>query len=326
MKYLNIYWVILPCLGFVHLQALLLNMPWEVPFYITFLVVSLIVFLLYKKIGITFLETGLHWNTALILMQLPLLTPYFIMKTSWFYGVFLVMFIGMEWVRLNVTRHMTELIQENRQFEEERAQLTETFRIVRSERHDFLKHISSIHYMLENRHHEEATAYIDDLVDGYEETNLSIKGERGSVAGILHQMYNRGKAAGLSMIYNVDLPLSTLPIPDKKLVALLGNLLSNSIEASIGWQNHYGEPASVTLQFYKRSGLYVLICQNPSLSIPIHILDKLYQSYGHTTKSEDHEGLGTKVIQDTVDDHQGYLDFVYREEEFTVKIKFPAIH
>jgi LytT family two-component system sensor histidine kinase NatK len=65
----------------------------------------------------------------------------------------------------------------------------ETFRPVRSERHDFLKHVSAIHYLLENKNNKEAKTYLDDLVDGYEETNLSIKGERGVVAGVLHQMY-----------------------------------------------------------------------------------------------------------------------------------------
>ncbi|WRP08790.1 GHKL domain-containing protein [Rossellomorea aquimaris] len=323
---MNFYWVTLILLGFVHLHALLLNLAWDFPFYITFLVVSLTLYILFRKKSISFLKTDQRWMGALFLIQLLLLLPYLVMEVSWFYGVFLVLFMCLEWIRWEVSNRIAQLHKENGQFEEERAQLTETFRIVRSERHDFLKHVSSIHYMLENRHHDEATAYLDDLVDGYEETNLSIKGERGSIAGILHQMYSQGKASGVTMIYDVDLPLSTLPIPDKKLVTLLGNLLSNSIDASIEWQNHYGKPATVTLQFYKRSGLYVLICQNPSLPIPIHILDKLYQSYGHTTKGEKHEGLGTKVIQDTVGDYQGLLDFVFRDEEFTVKIKFPAIH
>ncbi len=239
--------------------------------------------------------------------------------------VFLLVFIGIEWVRWEASARIAQLQKECEQFEVERSHATETFRIVRSERHDFLKHISSIHYMLENRHHEEASAYLDDLVDGYEETNLSIKGERGSVAGILHQMYNRGKTSGVSMVYDVDMPFSTLPLSDKEMVSLLGNLLSNSIDASIEWQNQYGKQATITLQFYKRSGLYVLIFRNPSLPVPTPILDQLFQSYGHSTK-EEHEGLGTKIIQDTVKGHQGFLDFVYRDEEFTVKIKFPAIH
>jgi two-component system, LytTR family, sensor histidine kinase NatK len=49
--------------------------------------------------------------------------------------------------------------------------INETFRIVRSERHDFLKHVSAIHYLLESEKNQEAKDYLDQLVDVYEETN-----------------------------------------------------------------------------------------------------------------------------------------------------------
>jgi two-component system, LytTR family, sensor histidine kinase NatK len=51
----------------------------------------------------------------------------------------------------------------------------------------------------------------------------------------------------------------------------------------------------------------------------------LFQSYGKTTKGRGHEGLGTKIIKDIVTGNNGFLDFVYKDEEFTVKIKFPAL-
>ncbi len=113
---------------------------------------------------------------------------------------------------------------------------------------------------------------MDQLVDGYEETNLSIKGERGVVAAILHQMYRQAKSKGLEVIYDLDLPLSTLPISDHDIVTIIGNLLSNSIDASEDWQKVHQQQAQLTLQFYKRSGLYLLICKNSSLPIPTEIL------------------------------------------------------
>ena len=83
----------------------------------------------------------------------------------------------------------------------------------------------------------------------------------------------------------------------------------------------------ITLQFYKRSGLYLLTCKNSSLPIPTDILDTLFKAFGRTTKpGAEHEGLGTKIIYDVVAQYHGFLDFVYKDEEFTVKIKFPAIH
>ncbi|CAN7403289.1 sensor histidine kinase [Rossellomorea sp. LjRoot5] len=323
---MKIYWLVLSLFGFIHIQALLTNLSWHLPVYFTYPAVFFVTYLCYRKTKIKTIEFDQKWSHLLSVTQLFLLLPYLIIESSlWLPAFFFMIFIGIEWVRWDVSSKFKVLQNDHYQFEMERFHLTETFRVVRSERHDFLKHISSIHYMLEHHHYEEAATYLDDLVDGYEETNLSIKGERGSVAGILHQMYNQGKACGVTMIYDVDMPLSTLPLPDKKIVTLLGNLLSNSIEASTQWLEHYGNQASVSLQFYKRSGLYMLVCKNPSLPISPSILDELYQRYGHTTK-DGHEGLGTKIIQETVKEYNGFLDFVYKEEEFTVKIKIPAIH
>lgn len=227
--------------------------------------------------------------------------------------------------RFSISRKMKTLLEEAKHFDEQRAQFNETFRIVRIERHDFLKHVSAIHFMLENRKNEEAKQYLDELVEGYKETNLSIKGERGVVAGILHQMYRKASALDIEIVYDFDLPLSTLPLSDQQIITLIGNLLSNSIDACEEWQKEHNQQAFLTLQFYKRSGLFILQSKNSSRPIPSSILDHLFQSYGKTTKGNGHEGLGTKLIKDTVDESNGFLDFVYKDEEFTVKIKIPAI-
>ena len=149
--------------------------------------------------------------------------------------------------------------------------------------------------------------------------------QRGVVAGVLHQMYRRAKASGISVVYDFDLPLSSLPLSDQHMVTLIGNLLSNGLDACEEWQQKEKKQAILTLQFYKRSGLFLLVCKNNSLQIPTNILDRLFQTYGITTKKGEHEGLGTKMIHDLVKDHQGFLDFVYRDQEFIIKIKIPAI-
>ncbi|MFZ7943425.1 sensor histidine kinase [Neobacillus sp. 19] len=325
MKPENLYWAALAVLGMVHLYMLTLMLPWKIPIYLTCLLSIIIVYCFYKKSILYVSVLGIKWNTVLFVLQLLLAVLYISFKPSWAYLVLLIIFVGIEIIRLTGSRKVIELTQENHLYKDQSAHFNETFRIVRSERHDFLKHVSAIHFMLENGKNDEAKAYLDDLVDGYEETNLSIKGERGIVAGILHQMYRRAKKAGIAIVYDFDLPVSTLPLPDTAMVQLLGNLLSNSIDASEDWQKKQEEQAVITLQFFKRSGLYLLICKNNSPAISTAILDGLFHVYGKSTKGEGHEGLGTKVIQDIVNTHHGFLDFVYKDQEFTVKIKIPAI-
>lgn len=321
-----IYWLIIGSLGIIHIHMLLSFLPISIPVYITAIIGIALFFFLSRNVLVRVHSIGRNWNIVFYILQVFLLL-FYIVESDWISNILpVILYIGLEVIRhglgtkLEITNQMLQSLQEEQQH------MNETFRIVRSERHDFLKHISTIHFMLEQNNASEAKKYLDDLVDQYEETNLSIKGERGTVAGILHHMYRDAKKAGIDIVYDNDVPISTLPIADQDLVALLGNLLSNSIDACNEWQKVRTEKPHISLQFYKRSGLYLLTCKNTSLPIPSNILDELFHTFGKTTKGEGHEGLGTKIISDIVKSYQGYLDFIYKKEEFTVKIKIPAIH
>ena len=321
----HLYWGIIAFLGSIHLHAGLLTLPVKIPIYLTMIIVIAIVYFLYKKIPLNFTHLRLKWDGTLLIMQILLVLIYFSVQPSWIYLVPLLLFIALEGLHIAWNKQISIFSKRLKQFEDRSSHFNETFRIVRSERHDFLKHVSAIHYLLEHERNQEAKDYLDQLVDGYEETNLSIKGERGVVAGVLHQVYRRAKGSGIEVVYDFDLPLSTLPLSDQEMVTFVGNLLSNSLDACEEWQQQTKKQGIITLQFYKRSGLYIFICKNNSLPIPAEVLDQLFKTYGHTTKKGDHQGLGTKMIHEVVKKHGGFLDFIYKDQEFAVKTKIPAI-
>jgi LytT family two-component system sensor histidine kinase NatK len=159
----------------------MLLLPWKTPIYLTCLLQIGFIYYFYKRSIIDISILGVKWNSLFFCLQLLLLFIYLPLKPAWMYLIPFIIFIGIECIRLGGSWKLTTLDLENKQFKEQTAHFNETFRIVRSERNDFLKHVSAIHFMLENRKHDEAKVYLDELVDGYEETNLSIKGERGIV-------------------------------------------------------------------------------------------------------------------------------------------------
>lgn len=319
------YWGVIALLALIHFQAFVQMTPINLSIYVTSVIVVGITFFLYRTIYLFISCLSKGWHSFFFFLQFLLLVIYLLVPPSLVYVIPLLIFIGLETLRHSFARKLYFLVHKLEESEKQAAQLNDTFRIVRSERHDFLKHVSAIQFMIENENYQEGKQYLDKMVGSYEETNLSIKGEQGIVAGTLHSFFQRGKAEGIDVVYDLDLPISTLPLQDNDIVALLGNLLSNSIDACIEWQEDTNKQALLTLEFYKKSGLYLLICKNNSLPIPNYILDNMFKSYGKTTKSKNHEGLGTKIINDIVTRHQGLLDFTFKQQEFTVKIKFPAI-
>lgn len=213
------------------------------------------------------------------------------------------------------------------QLRKERIQMNEAFVQVRSERHDFLKHIAAVQFMLETKKSAEAAAYTDTLIDGYKETNVSIQGEKGAVAGILHHMFCRAKNSDIDITYDLAIPLSSLPMPETDLVVLIGNILENSIEACEAWkeEKQIQKRPSIILQLSKRSGLYLLTCTNSSPVLPPRMTDRLFKREGITTKGRKHKGTGTFIIMRCVKKYDGFLDFVHKDELFSLKIKVPDI-
>lgn len=321
-----LYWMVIALLGVIHLHAVLLLVPFDVPVFVTIGLVLAIVFFIHRRIIFSISALKPNWHALIFLIQVLIINLYFFIAPSWIYLIPFFLFIAIEIMRFHFSKQVGALTQDIETFASEREQMNETFRVVRAERHDFLKHISSLHYMLENSNETEARSYLDHLVDGYEETNLSIKGERGTVAAILQQMYKRAKNLGIEIVYDLDVPLSLLSLTDQELTSLLGNLLANSIESCEEWQSHRKKQPLITVHFYKRSGLFILVCKNNSLPIPSEVLDHLFVKYGKTTKTGKHEGLGTKIIDDIVKSHDGLLDFVHKNEQFFIKIKIPAIN
>ena len=321
----RLYWVSIVLLAVFHMEFAGRALPFDFPLFVSVVLAFTLVFLLQRKVIVQIDALGTKENFRLYSIQLFLLIIYLLIEPGLISLIPLLIFILLEVIRHSTSHKLyrnRELIQSHKR---EMEQMNEAFLVVRKERHDFLKHISALHYMLENNNHQEATTYLNELVEGYKETNLSIQGERGTVAGILHQSYREGKNKGIEIMYDLGSPISSLPLSDRDLTALIGNILDNALEASADWQEKNGNQAHVTLQTTKRSGLFILTCKNYTLPLPNDVLDHLFTKQSRTTKSGDHEGLGTQIIAQIVRKHAGYLDFVYKKQTFTLQIKVPAI-
>ncbi|WP_078556392.1 sensor histidine kinase [Bacillus alkalicellulosilyticus] len=322
MKHNLGYWMFYLLFGAIHVFSVGTTFSHPLILYPVLFLILLFPFIWGRRKNVLFFQFPI--GMIVFCLQLLYVVLYFVIGVPWGYFMPFLLFLATEVFRMVLATKLYDLYQNIKEYKSEQKQMNMTFETVRSERHDFLKHVGAIQFMIENNNFQEAKGYISELVDSYEETNLSIKGERGSVAGILHSFYKKAKKESIDISFELDLPVSSLPLSDKDIVTLLGNILSNSIEAAKEWQTQRSEKAQISLQFFKRSGLFIMVCRNNTLPIPSDILDRLFESYGRTTKGGDHQGLGSKLIHTTVKAYNGILDFVYKEEEFMIKIKIPA--
>ena len=203
-------------------------------------------------------------------------------------------------------------------------QFNETFQTVRKERHDYLKHVAAISYMLDKEDFIAAKTYMNNLIERYEETNLSIKGEQGAVASVLHTNHQEAKQKGIAINYQLEVPISNLPIPVEEIVELIGNIIENAVEACEEWQKREEQQGFIELSLRKRSGLYILTCVNNTIPLPQEVADQLFVSSGVTTKDQ-HTGLGTTIIQQIIEKHHGFLEFVTEKNTFSITCKIPNV-
>lgn len=284
-----------------------------IPLFISIPLAIVAIFLFSKKIH-------LDWS---YLIQILLLAIYIWNGPGWENFIVLLcsvlLFIYSSSLHKKMEILRTNKIEMNTQLE----QFNETFQTVRKERHDYLKHIAAISYMLEKEDYTNAKNYMTNIVERYEETSLSIKGEQGAVASVLHSNYKKAKEKGIAINYHLEVPLSRLPIPIDEIVELVGNILENAIDACEQWQKEQKEQGVMELSLRKRSGLYILTCENNTIPLPASIADQLFAVSGLTTK-ENHAGLGTTIIRQIIEKHNGFFDFIAEKNTFLLTCKIPS--
>lgn len=207
-------------------------------------------------------------------------------------------------------------------FTDDLQHFDQTFLAIRTERHDYVRHIHVLHHLLEDKQFSQAKDYLT-LIEDYEDVNQSIKREQGHIASVLYQCRLRASNANVHVNYQLEHPLSSLPLQTADQVNLLSNLLNNAVDAA---EQSDADRKEITLITSLYSGFYKLDLQNTSKRPPDHILDHLFEKFGITTKGGHHEGLGTYIIADIIERYGGSIDHIYDDGKMTVRIHLPVLN
>lgn len=257
--------------------------------------------------------------TQSIFLVLILTTAQTITQLLSLFGIIVCEVVRLKQIPIKITeknerKHLTDKIEE----------MNQHFLTVRAQRHDFLKHVHVLDYLMKKDTNIEAKEYFKELLENYEEVNGTIQGEEVHISSLLMKEKMTADRLGINLIYKLDSPISLLPMNKTFQVQLISNLLENAIEAANSYKSSFDQ-STVVLETEIHGGIYLLKISNHAYFDDKSHLDTLFEQFGSTTKEGDHQGLGTYIIKNLVDFHRGRLSYQYSNNELVIKIKLPII-
>jgi len=229
-----------------------------------------------------------------------------------------------ELIRLNQLRQYVQQQEGIESLTAEQHRYNEAFRRLRSERHDFLKHVNAVQHLLAEQQYDGAQFYFQELIGQYTASNSAIAGENGHIAVTLLHYQAQAEANGTDVLYELETPLSRLPMKITDQVKLLSNLLSNATEAASEYARTK-KKSYLHVRTNMYGGIFILEVTNSTPALPKEIVDYLFQCFDISTKGGSHEGLGTYIIAKTTEQYGGTLRYTYEEPMFSIKIKVPIV-
>ena len=177
-------------------------------------------------------------------------------------------------------------------------------------RHDSVNHLYALRSMLDASD-QEAGRYIDHLIGKMQ--NAEIYSSTGNIAidSVINYKLGVAKERNIDVRAQIVLP-EQMDLEMEDMVAILGNLLDNAIEAA----EKAEDGRYVDIGMYYRAGALFL-----------HVLNSydgrlLIQKGEITTRKQEKSlhGIGLKSVKQAVEKYNGTMDIRHTGKEFTVKI------
>lgn len=174
---------------------------------------------------------------------------------------------------------------------------------MRSQRHDFYNHITSLYGFIRAERYENAKTYMESLYQDIRNVKEFLELDPPALGALLSLKREKADKLGVDFSWEIDLENKVLPLSTQELTQVLGNLLDNSVEAA-----QRAESKTVKLHMENNSFGFIISVANTSGSIPKEVLDNLFQPGISTKDNGEHSGLGLYIVKQIVDRHKGEID------------------
>lgn len=182
------------------------------------------------------------------------------------------------------------------------SNLQEMMQIIKAQRHDFINHLQVIYGLISLGQTDHVKEYMGQLYKDVQVTGDIIHLAIPELSALLLVQISAATARNISFEIITESNLSSLTVPSLELVAVVGNLLNNAMEAVSDLEP---ERRTVKLKIFEKSGYFIIQTQNPGW-IPLEIRDKVFEP-GFSTKSETKRGIGLASVKYQVEKYRGLV-------------------
>jgi Signal transduction histidine kinase regulating citrate/malate metabolism len=183
------------------------------------------------------------------------------------------------------------------------SNLADMLQIIKAQRHDFINHLQVIYGLLKLGEIKQIEDYINTLHHDIQVTGDILRLAIPELSAFLLVQSGQAAQNDISLEIEQETDLSALGIPSPELIAVVGNLLKNAMEAVMDLEP---DKRRVKIKIFERSKYYVIQTQNHGW-IPRELKNRIFES-GFTTKTGMVErGIGLASVKYEVEKHRGMV-------------------
>lgn len=191
---------------------------------------------------------------------------------------------------------------------------------IRSIKHDGINHFTALDGLLKMEKYDLASDYIKHLLREATDLVHVVEGVKSPVvSALLHSKMAICVANHISFQIEINTELQFDQWRSKDLITILGNLLDNSIRATLHEEN---EQRYIRLEWGETETEQFLLIENSGPTIPPDMLERIFD-LGYTTKTTSEGGVGLAVVKNTVQRYNGFISLFSQNGVTKFRIAIP---
>lgn len=226
----------------------------------------------------------------------------------------LVLIIWILYQRKELTFH--KLQQE--ELDDYAIEVEHIYRQLKAIRHDYRNHLQVMDVFVKSKQFELLEEYIQQLNNELNQVDTIIQTGNTLIDALVNTKLSIAKHKGIRLDATAIAPV-TLPIQNVDLAVIIGNLLSNAIDATTNQlqQNTKSNPFIRLYIAPMTNNLYISITNT---------MDKNPQKNFMSIKAPNRQGYGIRRIDETVQKYQGFVNRQWEEGVFVTEITLPLFN